>query len=97
MPGSLRHAAIVIGLSVSRVLLAGGGAATQAGEGHTQIVLLGTGNPSPTPDKSGPSTAIVVNNEPYLVDFGPASFAERLRHSKKASPRFDPPTSTTHL
>ena len=39
--------------------------------GHTQIVLLGTGNPAADPDRSGPATAIVVNGTPYLVDFGP--------------------------
>src|SRR5437899_686156 len=38
--------------------------------GHTQIVLLGTGNPAPDPERSGPATAIVVNDTPYLVDFG---------------------------
>jgi ribonuclease Z len=38
---------------------------------HTQIVLLGTGNPAPDPDRSGPATAIVVNGAAYLVDFGP--------------------------
>jgi hypothetical protein len=38
---------------------------------HTQIVLLGTGNPVPDPDRSGPATAIVVNGAAYLVDFGP--------------------------
>jgi len=37
----------------------------------TQIVLLGTGTPNADPDRSGPSTAIVVNNTPYLIDFGP--------------------------
>jgi ribonuclease BN (tRNA processing enzyme) len=38
---------------------------------RTRIVLLGTGTPSPDPDRSGPATAIVVNGTPYLVDFGP--------------------------
>lgn len=37
---------------------------------HTQVVLLGTGNPPADPDRSGPATAIVVNGTPYLVDFG---------------------------
>lgn len=37
----------------------------------TQVVLLGTGNPFPDPDRSGPATAIVVNGKAYLVDFGP--------------------------
>jgi ribonuclease BN (tRNA processing enzyme) len=33
--------------------------------------LLGTGTPSPDPERSGPATAIVVNGTPYLIDFGP--------------------------
>lgn len=37
----------------------------------TQVVLLGTGTPNPEPDRSGPSVAIIVNDTPYLVDFGP--------------------------
>lgn len=37
----------------------------------TQIVLLGTGNPNADPDRFGPSVAIVVNDTPYVVDFGP--------------------------
>jgi ribonuclease BN (tRNA processing enzyme) len=37
----------------------------------TQVVLLGTGNPFPDPDRSGPATAIVVRDSAYLVDFGP--------------------------
>ena len=36
-----------------------------------QIVLLGTGTPSPDPERSGAATAVVVNGTPYLVDFGP--------------------------
>ena len=38
---------------------------------ETRIVLLGTGTPSPDPERSGPATAIVVNGTPYLIDFGP--------------------------
>jgi ribonuclease BN (tRNA processing enzyme) len=41
------------------------------GKAGTQVVLLGTGNPFPDPDRSGPATAIVVNGNAYLVDFGP--------------------------
>jgi ribonuclease BN (tRNA processing enzyme) len=37
----------------------------------TQVVLLGTGNPNADPERSGPSVAIVVNDRPYIVDFGP--------------------------
>lgn len=37
----------------------------------TRVVMLGTGNPRPDPERSGPATAIVVNDTPYLIDFGP--------------------------
>jgi ribonuclease BN (tRNA processing enzyme) len=33
--------------------------------------LLGTGTPSPDPERSGAATAVVVNGTPYLFDFGP--------------------------
>ena len=33
--------------------------------------MLGTGTPRPLPHRFGPSTAIVVDDTPYLVDFGP--------------------------
>ncbi|HEY8150757.1 MAG TPA: MBL fold metallo-hydrolase [Vicinamibacteria bacterium] len=42
-----------------------------ASVGKTRIVMLGTGNPAADPDRSGPATAIVVNDTAYLVDFGP--------------------------
>src|SRR5215470_9014425 len=38
---------------------------------RTRVVLLGTGTPVPDPDRSGPATAIVVDDRAYLVDFGP--------------------------
>jgi ribonuclease Z len=37
----------------------------------SKVVLLGTGTPAPTPDRSGPATAIVVGDTAYLIDFGP--------------------------
>ncbi len=50
-------------------------APTTASSGSVQtqakIVLLGTGTPNADPDRSGPSVAILVNDTPYLVDFGP--------------------------
>jgi len=36
----------------------------------TRIVFLGTGAPPPLPDRSGPATAIVVNDTAYLIDLG---------------------------
>lgn len=49
----------------------------------TQIVLLGTGTPSPDPDRSGPATAIVVNGTPYLIDFGPGVVRRAAAASRK--------------
>jgi len=40
-------------------------------QGRTQVVMLGTGNPNPTPNQSGPATAIVVDQQVYLIDAGP--------------------------
>src|SRR5262245_45491474 len=37
----------------------------------SKVVLLGTGTPAAAPDRSGPATAIGVNDTAYLVDFGP--------------------------
>jgi ribonuclease BN (tRNA processing enzyme) len=39
--------------------------------GQTQVVFLGTGTPRVDPKRSGPATAIVVNDTPYVVDAGP--------------------------
>ena len=38
---------------------------------ETKLVLLGTGTPNACPDASGPSSAVVVGDRAYLVDFGP--------------------------
>lgn len=37
----------------------------------TQVAVLGSGTPIPDPARSGPSIAIVVDDQPYIVDFGP--------------------------
>ena len=34
-------------------------------------MLLGTGTPNATPERSGSAIAIIVGEKPYLVDFGP--------------------------
>jgi len=56
---------------LATITLGSGGAATQLAPSRTQVVLLGTGSPGPSPERSGPATAIIVNGQPYLVDFGP--------------------------
>jgi len=40
-------------------------------KGKTKIILLGTGTPNAEPNRSGAAIAIVVNEVPYLIDFGP--------------------------
>ena len=56
------------------LLVAPAASAQQLPQGRTnrtRVVLLGTGQPVPDPDRSGPATAIVVDENAYLVDFGP--------------------------
>jgi len=50
----------------------------------TKLVLLGTGNPNPSPDQSGCSMAIVVKDTPYIVDFGPGL----IRKAAAMTPRY---------
>lgn len=38
---------------------------------RTRVVLLGTGTPNADPERSGPATAIVVDDRAYLIDAGP--------------------------
>lgn len=38
---------------------------------RTRLIILGTGNPYPDPMRSGPAAAIIVDDTPYLIDFGP--------------------------
>jgi len=60
------------------ILLAAPGVA-QESVGHppsqqaarTRVVLLSTGTAVPDPDRSGPATAIVVDDSAHLIDFGP--------------------------
>src|SRR5512134_2629108 len=37
---------------------------------RTKLVMLGTGNPSPNPDRYGPATVVLVDDVPYLIDCG---------------------------
>lgn len=46
----------------------------------TQLVLLGVGNPNPVPERSGPASAIIVNGQAYIIDFGPGI----MRRAEKA-------------
>src|SRR5256885_2491344 len=55
---------------------------------RTKVVLLGTGTPAPDPDRSGPATAVVVDDVAYIVDLGPGvvrrARAAATAHSLKA-------------
>lgn len=64
----LRAFITAMGLIATATVVAQPAAAPKTG---TKVVLLGTGNPAADPDRSGPATAIVVNDTAYLVDFGP--------------------------
>jgi|SRR5687768_2730126 ribonuclease BN (tRNA processing enzyme) len=49
---------------------------------RTKLVMLGTGNPSPKPDRSGPATVVLVDDVPYVIDCGPGlvrRWAEAVR------------------
>ena len=39
--------------------------------GETKLIVLGSGTPNPDPDRAGSAYAVVVNETPYLIDFGP--------------------------
>ena len=45
--------------------------ATAAVAQDTRVVLLGTGNPNPDPDRMGPAVAILSGSRAYIVDCGP--------------------------
>lgn len=44
--------------------------ATAAVAQDTRVVLLGTGNPNPEPDRTGPAVAILSGSRAYIVDCG---------------------------
>ena len=78
--GAIRYIVFVIGCMLAPY----GVVAETVDSETTQIVMLGTGTPNPFPDRSGPSVAIVVNDEPYLIDFGPGI----VRQASAMSPEY---------
>jgi ribonuclease BN (tRNA processing enzyme) len=61
----------IVGMSKSRAAGPQSHSKRREGGSVTKIVMLGTGTPGPDPDRSGPATAIIVGDTPYLIDFGP--------------------------
>jgi ribonuclease BN (tRNA processing enzyme) len=80
------------------------GASATAADGappRTRIVLLGTGTPGADPDRSGPATAIIVDDTPYLIDFGPGVMRRAAAAATQGAPALHPSNFrvvfTTHL
>ena len=67
----------------------------------TQLVLLGTGTPIADPKRFGPCIAVVVNHQPYLVDFGPGVVRRAAAAAAAGVQGLQPPNLTrtfvTHL
>ena len=79
-----------VGLAVLCLFAWCGFTQAQKETAKTQIVLLGTGTPAPDPEHSGPSTAIVVNGTPYIVDFGTGVVRQAAAARKKGVRGLDP-------
>ena len=66
-----------------------------------KVVLLGTGTPNADPDRSGPSVAVVVNDTPYIVDYGPGVVRRAAAAQRKGVAGLAPEklktAFTTHL
>ena len=67
---------------------------------RTQVVLLGTGSPPADPLRSGPATAIVVNDRAYLIDLGPGVVRRAAAAAREECRRWPqigcrPPSSPT--
>ncbi len=89
--GTRRQQYGVMGLAVLLLFALYGFAQEQPKDtSKTQIVLLGTGTPAPDPEHSGPSTAIVVNGTPYLVDFGTGVVRQAAAARKKGVRGLEP-------
>ena len=78
----VRFLVMVVGLAACWPSMAA--KAELAASETTRIVMLGTGTPIANPARSGPSLAIVVNETPYIVDFGPGV----VRRAAAASPEY---------
>ena len=61
---------VSLGLFLSLLVCSAPARAQAPGGQRTQVVLLGTGTPLPDPERAGPSTAIVVGGNAYVVDAG---------------------------
>lgn len=96
-PGRRRPAGAPWILAVATLLAGSAPVAAQDAPAtpRTRVVLLGTGTPNADPLRSGPATAVVVDDRAYLVDAGPgvvrraARAAEELGLDALAPARLD--------
>lgn len=72
------------------LLLAAVAAMPQQSSTRTRVVMLGTGTPRPFPDRSGPATAIIVDDRVYLVDAGVGVMRRAAAAVEKGIPAVDP-------
>ncbi len=64
----------------------------QTQSAQTQLVLLGTGTPHQTPERSGPASAVVYKDNSYLFDAGPGVVRRAAAAaSQKKIPSLDAP------
>jgi ribonuclease BN (tRNA processing enzyme) len=77
-------------IAVGAICIGHAGGATR-----TKVILLGTGTPAMDPDRSGPATAIVVDDAAYLVDIGPGVVRRAAAAAAKGVPAVRPENLTT--
>ena len=51
---------------------------------ETRLAILGSGTPNPDPQRMGSSYAVIINDNAYLVDFGPGV----IRRAAELSPNW---------
>ncbi len=57
-------------LAIAVTLMSAPGHAQVPGHPRSGVIMLGTGNPVPDPDRFGPATAVIADSAAYLVDAG---------------------------
>ena len=55
----------------------------------TSVVMLGTGTPFADPDRFGPSVAVIVNGDAYIVDAGPGVVRRAAAAARSGSKALD--------
>ena len=84
---------IILVLILSQFILPLWGQRDFSSSDITKLVLLGTGNPNPSPTQSGCALLLLVNNTPYIVDFGPGL----IRKAAALTPRYGGPLESFHV